>query len=96
VPLTGVTGERATLPPELTGLIRELRAVTTKPVCVGFGISTPAQVAEVVRYADGAIVGSAIVRQVEAHRDDPRLVERIGDLVAALKAATRRPTGGAA
>lgn len=93
VPLTGVTGERATLPPELTGLIRELRAVTTKPVCVGFGISTPAQVAEVVRYADGAIVGSALVRQVEALRDDPRLVARIGDLVAALKAATRRPAG---
>ena len=49
-------------------LVRDLRAVTTQPICVGFGISTPAHVAEVVRYADGAIVGSAIVRLVERLR----------------------------
>ncbi len=40
VSLTGVTGERASLPPDLTSLLRTLRGVTTKPVCVGFGIST--------------------------------------------------------
>jgi tryptophan synthase alpha chain len=93
VPVTGITGERTELPPELVQLVRDLRAVTTKPIGVGFGISTPAQVAAVVRHADGAIVGSAIVRLVERLADDPELVTKVGDFVAALKAATR---GGAA
>ncbi|MGH7319892.1 MAG: tryptophan synthase subunit alpha [Candidatus Rokuibacteriota bacterium] len=88
VPLTGITGERAQLPPDLVGLVRGLRAVTTKPICVGFGISTPAHVAEVVRYADGAIVGSAIVRLIEELEGDPALVGKVGDFIAALKAAT--------
>jgi tryptophan synthase alpha chain len=89
VALTGITGERTDLPPDLVGLIRDLRAVTTKPVCVGFGISTPAQVAEVVRWADGAIVGSAIVRLVESHHGDPALVRAVGHFITELKAATR-------
>ena len=88
VPLTGITGERAELPPDLLTLVRDLRGVTTKPICVGFGISTPAQVREVVRDADGAIVGSAIVRLVESLEGDPDLVTKVGDFVAALKAAT--------
>jgi tryptophan synthase alpha chain len=89
VPLTGITGERETLPPDLVTLVRDLRAVTTRPVCVGFGISTPAHVAEVVRYADGAIVGSAIVRLVERLQGDPGLVRGVGDFITELKAATR-------
>jgi tryptophan synthase alpha chain len=89
VPLTGITGERTELPPELVRLVRDLRAVTTKPICVGFGISTPDQVAAVVRHADGAIVGSAIVGLVERLAGDPGLVRGVGDFVAALKAATR-------
>jgi tryptophan synthase alpha chain len=96
VPLTGITGERAAAPPELVRLVRDLRAVTTKPVCVGFGISTPDQVAAVVRHADGAIVGSAIVALVERLATDPKLVAEVGDFVAALKAATRAGAAGAA
>lgn len=93
VPVTGITGERAELPPELVALVRDLRAVTTRPVCVGFGIATPAQVAAVVRHADGAIVGSALVRLVESLAGDPALVSRVGDFVAALKAATGAAAG---
>ena len=89
VPLTGITGERTEMPAELVRLVRDLRAVTTKPICVGFGISTPDQVAAVVRHADGAIVGSAIVRLVERLADDPGLVGQVGEFVAALKVATR-------
>jgi tryptophan synthase alpha chain len=94
VPLTGITGERTELPAELVRLVRDLRAITTKPIGVGFGISTPDQVVGVVQHADGAIVGSAIVRLVERLADDPDLVPKVGDFVAALKAATRRPAGG--
>jgi tryptophan synthase alpha chain len=95
VPLTGITGERTEVPAELVRLVRDLRAVTTKPIGVGFGISTPDQVAAVVRHADGAIVGSAIVRMVERLADDPELVPTVGAFVAALKAATYSETGSA-
>jgi tryptophan synthase alpha chain len=95
VPLTGITGERTEVPAELVRLVRDLRAVTTKPIGVGFGISTPDQVAAVVRHADGAIVGSAIVRMVERLADDPELVPTVGAFVAALKAATYSETSSA-
>jgi tryptophan synthase alpha chain len=88
VPLMGITGERTEVPPELVRLVRDLRAVTTKPICVGFGISTPEQVTAVVRHADGAVVGSAIVRLVERLAGDPGLVGQVGEFVGALKAGT--------
>jgi tryptophan synthase alpha chain len=90
VSLTGVTGERRELPPDLAAQIRTLRLVTTKPVCVGFGLSTPEQVAAVGRLADGAIVGSAIVRLVETHAGAPDLAERLGAFLASLKAPLRQ------
>lgn len=61
----GVTGEQQSLPPELGDTLRRLRAVTTLPVCVGFGISQPEQARSVARMADGVVVGSAIVRAAE-------------------------------
>lgn len=91
VSLTGVTGERASLPPDLVGLLRTLRAVTTKPVCVGFGISTPEQAALVGEAADGVIVGSAIVRLIERHAGSADLVPAVGRFIAALKAPLRGP-----
>ncbi len=86
VSLTGVTGERASLPPDLTGLLRTLRGATTKPVCVGFGISTPEQAALVGEHADGVIVGSAIVRLIERHAGSTDLIAEVGRFLAALKA----------
>ncbi len=58
----GVTGESAGIDPALPGTIATLRSVTDLPVCVGFGISTPQQAAEVGGLADGVVVGSALVR----------------------------------
>jgi tryptophan synthase alpha chain len=89
VSLTGVTGERAELPPDLAAQIRAVRLVTTKPVCVGFGIGRPEQAAAVGRLADGVIVGSAIVRVVEEHAGSPSLVTAVGDFIAALKEPLR-------
>ena len=93
VSLTGVTGERRELPRDLEAQIRTLRLVTTTPVCVGFGIGHPAQVAAVGRLADGVIVGSAIVRLVEERADSPTLVADVGDFIAALKAPLRPGLG---
>ncbi len=65
VSLTGVTGARAEVPPEVVSLVRRVKAVTALPACVGFGISTPEQAAAVGRVADGVIVGSALVDMAE-------------------------------
>ena len=62
VSLTGTTGERAELPPELEQTVGRVRAHTELPVAVGFGISTPRQAAAVGELADGVIVGSRVVR----------------------------------
>lgn len=91
VSLTGVTGERKELPAELASQIEVLRGVTAMPLCVGFGISTPAQAAVVGRIADGAVVGSAIVRLVEARAGSPTLVDDVGKFIAELKAPLRGP-----
>lgn len=61
----GVTGARSELPPELPATIERLRAATTLPVCVGFGVSTPEQARAVARLADGVVVGSAIVKAAD-------------------------------
>jgi tryptophan synthase alpha chain len=89
VALTGVTGERTALAPELAQQVRALRAITTKPVCVGFGIGTPEQAALVGQLADGVVVGSAIVRLVEQHASSTELLARVGDFIAGLKAPLR-------
>jgi tryptophan synthase alpha chain len=91
VSLTGVTGERQELPAGLASQIEVLRGVTDKPLCVGFGISTPAHAAAVGRIADGAVVGSAIVRLVEARTGSPTLVDDVGKFIAELKAPLREP-----
>lgn len=62
----GVTGVRDVLPQELPDTIARLRAATTLPICVGFGVSTSAHAASVARLADGVVVGSAIVKAADA------------------------------
>jgi tryptophan synthase alpha chain len=85
VSVMGITGERRGLPPDLEAQIRALRLVTTRPLCVGFGVATAEQVGAVGRLADGVIVGSAIVRLVERHTGDPKLVHEVGNFIEALK-----------
>jgi tryptophan synthase alpha chain len=96
VALTGVTGARAELPSDLAQHLRALRGITTKPICVGFGIGSAAQARVVGRVADGVIVGSAIVNLVERHAGSPELLSRVGEFIADLKAPLRGETGGSA
>jgi tryptophan synthase alpha chain len=69
VSLTGVTGARDRLPPDLESFVARARQVTSLPLAVGFGISSPEQAAWVARIADGVIVGSALVRAVGTAAD---------------------------
>lgn len=77
----GVTGERDTLAADLPETVARLRGATTLPICIGFGISTPAQAATAAQLGDGVIVGSAIVRAAE------RSVDEAIALTASLRAA---------
>jgi len=90
VSVTGITGARDELPAEVVDHVRALKALTDTPVCVGFGVSRPEQVKRLAAVADGAIVGSAIVRLIHDRTDGPReeLVRAVGDFVADLAAAT--------
>lgn len=94
----GVTGEQTELAQGLEDKVAALKAVTEVPIAVGFGISTPDQAAHVARAADGVVVGSAIVRTIERHRDDADVAERVAEFVRPLVAATRhaRDTEGPA
>ena len=66
VSVTGTTGAREHLPPDLADFIRRVRAATEKPLAVGFGISRPEQARALGALADGVIVGSALIQAVEA------------------------------
>lgn len=86
---TGVTGEQQSLSDAAAPLTRRMRELTKLPLAVGFGISTPEQVAEVARVADGVVVGSAIVRFIEAHGSSPDLPQELEDFTRRLTAPLR-------
>jgi tryptophan synthase alpha chain len=83
----GVTGEQNELSLGIASGVAEIRKHTGLPVAVGFGISTPAQAAEVARQADAVVVGSAIVRRIAGVGDAPDLPERVAAFVRPLAAA---------
>jgi tryptophan synthase alpha chain len=77
VSLTGVTGARKRLPPEVLSNVRAIKAITGKPVAVGFGISDAKQARAIAKAADGVIVGSAIVSIIGEDRDIIAKVSRL-------------------
>lgn len=80
VSVTGITGSQLKISPELLMAIAEVKAASKKPVCLGFGVSTPDEANEVAQGADGVIVGSAIVRRAQ----DPSLEEFLQGLRRAI------------
>jgi tryptophan synthase alpha chain len=89
VSLTGVTGARKALDSTIEASLRKIRRVTKKPLCVGFGISGPKQAKQVAAWADGVIVGSAIVGLVEKAGSRQMAVKEVGPFIRALKKACR-------
>jgi tryptophan synthase alpha chain len=85
VSLTGVTGIRNNLPTDLINKVGEIKRITQKPLCVGFGISNPFQVRQINRFADGVIVGSAIVKKIKENIGRPDLVKKVANFVYKLK-----------
>lgn len=86
VSLTGVTGARTGLQQSIAESLQKIKAITNKPVAVGFGISTPEQAAQVAHWgADGVIVGSALVKVIEENIGNSELVHHAATFVKALK-----------
>jgi tryptophan synthase alpha chain len=84
VSLTGTTGTRVSLPADLGTHIKVVKRLCDKPVCVGFGVSNPAQVKLVAKIADGVIVGSAIVGKIRENIGRPDLVKKVSLFVKSL------------
>ena len=83
----GVTGTRSEIRTDLTSIVEVVRQNTDIPCAIGFGISTPEQARKMAGISDGAIVGSAIIKLLEAHgKDAPRYV---GEYVKSMKDALR-------
>jgi tryptophan synthase alpha chain len=86
---TGVTGAHGAPSDTIGETVARVKEHATVPVCVGFGINTPEQAAQVAAHCDGIIVGSAIVRQIEANVDSPDVAAKVAAFVTPLIEAIR-------
>ncbi|UCH12473.1 MAG: tryptophan synthase subunit alpha, partial [Candidatus Omnitrophota bacterium] len=83
---TGVTGAREKLPAKIKSDVKKIKRYSKKPVCVGFGISKPSQVKEITSFADGVIVGSVIIKRIEANLGNRRkILSSVKKLINGLK-----------
>ena len=87
VSVTGITGERTSLPEDLVDNVQWLRGQTELPICIGFGISGPETAAQLAPVADGLIVGSAVVRRVHDSGDSDAAVKNVSEFVTEVRHA---------
>src|ERR1039457_3619294 len=85
----GVTGMQTSVASNLASQVAKIRAHTTLPIAVGFGISNPAQAKAVAQEADGCVFGSAIVNQIAEHGQSPELVAKVSAFVKSLADAVK-------
>lgn len=89
VSITGVTGTARPLVSDIERDMSRIKAITTMPVAVGFGISTPEQAGEIAPYADGIVIGSAFVRFIEENMNSSNVVNIVTAYAKTIKAALR-------
>lgn len=89
VSLTGVTGAGGMGLADVASNVKKVKRHTDLPVAVGFGISTPSDVRRISRFADGVVVGSAIINVIAKNLGQKRLPQRVGRFVSALKKSAR-------
>lgn len=92
VSVTGITGAASADPKAVENQVKAIRQFSDLPICVGFGIKTPEDVAALAPYVDGVVVGSSIVKIVEAHVGQPAavLVPQVVSFVRALHAGLKK------
>lgn len=92
VSMTGVTGAQKISPEDIRGAVEELREMTDVPVAVGFGITTAADARAVGAFADGVVVGSALVKIIEENGQSAELLPKVRKFIAELKHGLTVPT----
>ncbi|HEV2474023.1 MAG TPA: tryptophan synthase subunit alpha, partial [Chthonomonadales bacterium] len=93
---TGVTGARTDVPADLRQVVSNVRAEASLPVLVGFGVSEAAHVRKIDEFADGVVVGSALVDLIHRYACLPDLTDRVRSFAANLKEATVSERNGLA
>jgi tryptophan synthase alpha chain len=86
---TGVTGAKDAMPDDLPALLRRARSASTLPLAVGFGISLPGHVSMLGGLADAAVIGSALVSEIETAKSNDAAAAALGARIRALKEAAR-------
>ncbi|MEK6690342.1 MAG: tryptophan synthase subunit alpha [Nitrospirota bacterium] len=84
VSITGITGAKIEGIDQIKNSLEKIREVTDKPIAVGFGISTAVEAKKISEWADGIIIGSAIVRVIEENLGSPSIVDKVGEFVKTL------------
>ncbi len=89
ISITGVTGSAAPKIEDIQREVGKIRKMTKMPIAVGFGITNALQAREIGALADGVVIGSAIVKMIDEHRQHPDMVKRVSDFTRDIKAALR-------
>jgi tryptophan synthase alpha chain len=87
VSLTGITGAKLSNVAEVGHNVAKIKKISAVPVAVGFGVATPEDAAKVSKIADGVIVGTAIVKRIASHQQDPAMIGDVAGFVRSLKTA---------
>ena len=85
ISITGITGTAAPRIADIKADVEKIRKISGLPVAVGFGITKPQQAKEIAEFADGIVIGSAVVRLIDDHRNDPDLVKIVADFARKIK-----------
>jgi tryptophan synthase alpha chain len=89
VSITGITGTAAPKIADIKTAIEKIRKITNLPIAVGFGISQPQQAREIGQFADGIVIGSAVMRLIDENRNNSDLIKIVADYVNEIKVAMR-------
>jgi tryptophan synthase alpha chain len=89
ISITGITGTAAPKIENIKTEVKKIRKITNLPIAVGFGISKPQQASEIGRFADGVVIGSAVVRLIDENKNNPDLVRIVSNYASEIKNALR-------
>jgi tryptophan synthase alpha chain len=87
ISITGITGTAAPKIEKIKSEVKNIRKITNLPIAVGFGISQPEQARDIARFADGVVIGSAIVRLIDENKNNKNLLKIVSDYISELKKA---------
>jgi len=85
ISITGITGTAAPKIDNIKTDVKKIRKITKLPIAVGFGISKPQQAREIARFADGIVIGSAVVLLIDESKNNPDMVKIVSDYVYEIK-----------